>query len=274
MDILKTDSGSQYKIQSLSDDWETPVEMLLSRILTSETQKFSGLGVGELAESLVSGGWMRDDVVSAYVKLLAGTCNEIPASRRKVAVLPMEFFEALDAEKVHGKLQMESVLGGTSPHELLSMQRLIVPIFLVAERHYVLVVVQPPVKQICLLDTDRTTRSTRDHGMSQPHTKVANWVKATIGRESWDGWVTVVRNDAPQQPIAGDCGPAMLFLARLSMVSTTPTTTSDELVQGKAFGEQIERFRKRIAAELLAEKLNPDSGDAQKLLIATSNFFD
>lgn len=238
-------------------EWSRTVqEMLRGRFADKNYRFLSNLSVRQIQESIDGQAWVQDDVFHAYIALLR---QYSARESSQVALLSPSFFDILSQQEVTGGklLHFESHSDGIEQYDcLLGFHRVAIPVFL-PKGHFVTVAVEMKAHRVVLVDTLGYSRMHWKGDVGEPHVLVARFVQRVMGMQQWhsEGWTVYVQDDVPEQPIGGECGPVSLLFLRRSIANLPLLTNKD--ISPLDFTKLIRNFRLRIAAELMANRLNP-----------------
>jgi Ulp1 family protease len=187
---------------------------------------------------LVNGGWLNDNVVDAYLKLIQIEHNSMNPSN-PVKALPTCFFTKLES------LGYNSVRSYTRQENLFAQRFLFIPIYF-SNRHWGLVVADMPRQKIVYLDSDPQDRQDRGDcilGQISEYLHKEYVVVNSLGSASHSRplFRTSVSQKMPAQHNGSDCGVFLCVAADYLAKNRIPDFTQEDMPY----------FRQRIMFELI-----------------------
>jgi Ulp1 family protease len=242
---------------SLSEAWKTAIERLFregdpkhewpvisyyGEALTSRT----------LIRDLAPNQWVSDDVLNGYTKILKDTFNQHPV--RQFACFNTQFLVQFNAKSEH--IRWQAFTNGVDGLNLQSFHLIFVPVHQNGN-HWSVVVIDPMKCATVQFDSLIHSRRALIAEGSAALGDLDRWTKMMFGPAA-EGWTYRVARNTIEQPNSSDCGICVLMTIRLLMGGRM------DLIERKVASETMQLLadmRVRIAAELMAGKINPSDGE-------------
>ena len=183
-------------------------------------------------------GWLNDEVINAYLNMIAKHGNQgLPATRKKYHAFNSFFYKNI-AEKGYDSVSRWGKRAKLEPQTINNMEAIFVPVN--SGNHWTLLVIKPATKTVAYYDS---MNGSGLRAMAAAKAWLAGELKAQYVESQW---TFVASAQSPQQDNYSDCGVFTITTAKMLTLNINP------LVYGPA---DIPMQRKRIVMELNGGKL-------------------
>ncbi|RMY09281.1 hypothetical protein D0868_04332 [Hortaea werneckii] len=206
----------------------------------------------EAQKVLRAGRQINDEVINYYIALLQVTADE---EGLNIAFAPSFFY----ANVKEFRPNPESTCKRVSATSFRSFERIVLPVWTDKPAHWSVIIIEPAKHVISHFDPLQGTAG------AEPLQDIGGLIRGWIGGvKQWksEKWQQVQEQRVLQQQDSNDCGPISLCIIRLALAEDArPADVADASVNNVGAV-----FRRRIMAELIANKVNPQDADIPQTL--------